>query len=134
MFPAPAPAQSPAQTQTQRFSIPPGGLAQALNLYARQVGVELIYRSDEVGAVRSRGVTGTMSREAALKALLADTDFGARQDASGAIAVIRRDPVGNRPGRSASGRPRPNGPGAGLDEFASALEGAAEIIVTAYGR
>src|SRR5262245_30801305 len=83
------PANAQAQQAAQTFNIPPTSLKRALELYTQQTGIEVIYRSDEVGEARSAGATGFMSRDAAMRSLLRNTGFTVRQDASGAIAIVR---------------------------------------------
>ena len=83
-------AAAQAQEHSQVFNVPSGSLSQALKIYSQQSGVQLIYRADDVAGAISSGVSGYMSREAALTALLAGTSFELRRDTSGAIAVVRR--------------------------------------------
>lgn len=79
-----------AIAQSHNFDIPGGELKAALDAYARQSGVRLIYLSDEVSGISSRGVSGQMSYDAALEQLLDGTGFLVRRDKSGAVAVVRR--------------------------------------------
>lgn len=83
------PLAAQAQEYTRSFSIPPGSLKRALELYTRQSGVELIYRTDELAAIQSLGVNGVMTRDAALTLLLRGTGFTMQRDTSGALAIIR---------------------------------------------
>lgn len=103
-----------AAAQSRRFDIPGGDLKAALDAYARQSGVRLIYLSDEIKGISSQGVSGEMSEEAALNHLLQGTGFLIRRDATGAIAVVRAD-------RAASGD-APRTPG--RSDEASALDNA----------
>jgi hypothetical protein len=82
---------APAQAQDQSFQIAAGDLEQALNAYIHQSGRQLIYRVDDVRRVRSPGVQGSMSADAALAALLSGTGFSSRADTSGAVAIVRDD-------------------------------------------
>lgn len=78
----------PVQAQTRDYDIPSGNLKAALDLYTRQSGLQVIYRSEEVRIAQSPGVRGRLSAEAALEALLERTGFSFRRDASGAIAIV----------------------------------------------
>src|SRR5579872_5398017 len=80
---------TPAQAQRANFSIPAGNLADALNTYARQTGRQILYKADEVKNARTSGVHGTMSPDAALRAILLDTGFTVQSDRSGAVAIVR---------------------------------------------
>lgn len=79
-----------AAAQNHRFDIPSGDLKTALDAYAQQSGVRLIYLSDDVKGSRSGGASGEMSEEDALDHLLQGTGFIVRRDQTGAIAVVRR--------------------------------------------
>lgn len=84
---AAAPAAAHAQAGT--YNVPAGTLRQALDVYARQSGRQVIYRSDDVRGARSPGARGGLSADAALQAILSGTGFSARTDASGAVAIVR---------------------------------------------
>jgi outer membrane receptor protein involved in Fe transport len=80
---------SAAAAQTTGFTIAGGELKAALDAYARQSGVQLIYRVEDVRGVRSNGARGQLSRDQALAEILAGTPFTVRRDASGAVAIVR---------------------------------------------
>lgn len=80
---------TPASAQTRSYNVPAGSLKAALDAYARQSGRQVIYKSDEVRAARSRGAKGNLSADAALRALLAGSGFTVRGDSSGAVAIVR---------------------------------------------
>lgn len=80
---------APAYAQVREYNIGAGSLKSALDAYARQSGRQVIYKSDEVRSVRSPGVKGALSADAALERLLAGTGFTVRGDPSGAIAIVR---------------------------------------------
>jgi iron complex outermembrane recepter protein len=80
---------SASQAQTRRFDVPAGELRPALGAYARQAGVQLIYRVDDLRGVRTGGVRGAIGAEAALDQILRGTGFRVRRDASGAVAIVR---------------------------------------------
>lgn len=79
---------APAQAQTRAFRIPAGNLKSALDAYARQSGRQVIYKVDDIRRARSPGVSGTLSPDAALDALLVGSGFAARTDSSGAVAIV----------------------------------------------
>lgn len=80
---------TPAAAQTRDYKVPAGTLRSALDAFARQSGRQVIYRGDEVRSARSPGVRGARTAENALEALLANTGFAAKRDASGAFAVAK---------------------------------------------
>src|ERR1700733_11918418 len=84
-------AMAAPQIQNQHFQIAAGDLADALDAYIHQSGRQLIYRVDDLRGVRSPGVQGDMSTDAALAALLSGTGFSSRTDSSGAVAIVRSD-------------------------------------------
>jgi len=71
------PAQRPGQiAQVDRprsFSIPPQSLAAALDRFADQAGVSFAYRTGDISALTSPGVTGTLSPREALQQILSGT-------------------------------------------------------------
>lgn len=82
-----APATIVAE-QARDYDIPAGALKQALDSYVRQSGRQIVYRTDEVGSARSRGVHGRLSADAALGALLAGSGFTTRTD-GGLVAIVK---------------------------------------------
>jgi iron complex outermembrane receptor protein len=79
---------SSAYAQVRSFNIPGGELRKALDAYVRQSGAQLVYRTDDVSGVKTRGFQGALPPEEALKHLLAGTAFTVQRDASGAMAVV----------------------------------------------
>jgi outer membrane receptor for ferric coprogen and ferric-rhodotorulic acid len=75
--------------QALSFDIPKGDLSAALDAYARQSGVQILYRVDEMQGVASPGAHGVLDPLAALDAILAHTGFTVRHDSSGALAIVR---------------------------------------------
>jgi len=78
-----------AAAQTRDFDVPAGDLGVALDLYARQSGVQIIYRIADVSGVPTRGAHGALSPDEALNQLLEGTSFKVRRDPSGAIALAQ---------------------------------------------
>ncbi len=91
---------APAQAQPRSFDIAAGTLRAALDVYGRQAGRPIIYRSEEISGVRSPGFRGTASDDAALDAILAGTGFSARSGESGSVAIVRS---GAPPGEGQAG-------------------------------
>ena len=85
---------TPAAAQTQSYRIPAGTLKSALDGYVRISGKQVMYKVDEIRGVHSPGVSGTMTPDAALRAILSDTGFTIYADPSGALAIVRAPGVG----------------------------------------
>ncbi len=71
------------------FSIAGGDLKDALNAYSVQSGLPLLVSTDAVKGIRSAGIRGDFSNEAALSHLLSGTGFVAERRAGGTIAIVR---------------------------------------------
>jgi iron complex outermembrane recepter protein len=72
------------------FNIPRGDLKTALDSYARQAGVQLMYPDDEMRDARTPGAVGELTADAALSRILRGTGFGTQRVAN-AIAIVRQD-------------------------------------------
>lgn len=70
------------------FSIPAGPLAGALNQWARQSDRSIVFRTEDVATIETKGVEGRMTAAAALNSLLDGTGFVAVLE-NGAIALQR---------------------------------------------
>ncbi|HUJ02451.1 MAG TPA: hypothetical protein VLW75_02355, partial [Rhizomicrobium sp.] len=75
------------------FNVPSGDLRAALNLYAKQARVELIYPVSAVEGVHTRGARGDLSSDEALAAILQGTGFDTQRTPSGAIGIVRNRSV-----------------------------------------
>lgn len=83
-----ATAAQTAQAEAQHtFAIPPQPLADALPLFGQQAGVQTSVRGDLVRDLRTAGVSGRMSAEAALQRLLAGTGLTYRFTAPNAVTM-----------------------------------------------
>ena len=71
------------------FSIAGGELKDALNAYSVQSGLPLLVSTDAVKGIRSAGIRGDFSNDAALNHLLSGTGFVAERRAGGTIAIVR---------------------------------------------
>lgn len=83
-----------AHAQTRSFDIPRGDLKVALDAYARQAGVELFYKVDDVRGRATAGVRGEVDAVEALNRILAGSGLVATRDASGVVAVAPRPQSG----------------------------------------
>ena len=99
-----AQAQEPAAAT---IDIPAGSLASALDALARQSGVQLVYRADQLRDARTGGVRGTLSTSDALDRLLQGSGFSARRDESGAVLIV---PASTAPAAPRSVPARPASP------------------------
>lgn len=79
-----------AQAQTRDLDIPAGDLKTALDQYAAQTGVQLLYSADDVRNKQSPGVRGAQTPEQALAALLAGSGLEVRRDGGGAVVIFRQ--------------------------------------------
>ncbi|HTO40824.1 MAG TPA: TonB-dependent receptor, partial [Rhizomicrobium sp.] len=73
------------------FNVPAGDLKSALDAYVQQTGVSLMYSGPTVKGIRSPGVKGTISSEAALSRILSGTGFVAREEMGGVVILPERN-------------------------------------------
>ncbi len=93
-----------AQTDALRpVSIPASDLVTALDSLARQSGAQFIYQADQLRGLRTRGVSGSLSTDDALKRLLSGSGFTVHHDASGAMVIVKGDGPQVPPSSSRSG-------------------------------
>jgi iron complex outermembrane receptor protein len=78
-----------AQAQTRELHIPAGDLKTALDQYAAQTGVQLLYSANDVKARTSPGVQGALAQDAALAELLAGSGLELRRDGGNAVVIFR---------------------------------------------
>ncbi len=72
------------------FNIPSGDLKGALDAYAAQTGLNLVFPDDAVKGIRSRGAQGALSTDDALSHILTGTGFSAYRRSTGAIGIVRQ--------------------------------------------
>lgn len=90
--PAGAGAQVPAeQAPTVRFSVPSGPASAAINAFAGQAGVEILYPFEAVEGLSSPGVSGTLTRSQALRQVTAGLPLIVVQDRGGTVILRSRD-------------------------------------------
>jgi iron complex outermembrane receptor protein len=105
-----------ATASAEVFNVPGGDLAQALDSYTRQSGVQLIISGDEVRGVRTQGVKGNYSADDALSHILAGTGFVIHRHASGAIGIAHNDSrADDQPYMHVAAAPVAASPGASLE-------------------
>ncbi|HEV2561782.1 MAG TPA: TonB-dependent receptor [Rhizomicrobium sp.] len=85
-------ALSATAASANGFNIPAGDLETALNTYSVQAGVPLIVSDQAVKGIRTRGVSGDLTANAALTHILAGTGFVAESHSAGTIAIVRHAP------------------------------------------
>lgn len=85
-------ASAQARTTPATVNIPAGDLSTALDTLARESGAQFIYQADQLKGARTRGVSGTLSTDAALRRLLAGSGFTIHRDTSGAMVIVKDDP------------------------------------------
>jgi iron complex outermembrane receptor protein len=79
-----------SQAQAANFDIPGGDLKNALDAYARQTAVALLYPEEAIKGVRTRGAQGDLSARDALSRILAGTGFEMRLHPDGAITIVHK--------------------------------------------
>src|ERR1044072_5958966 len=72
----------------ETFNISGGDLANALDAYVAQTGVQLILSEDAVKGARTRGVRGNLSPDEALSRILSGTGFTTNRE-GGTIGIVR---------------------------------------------
>ena len=90
-----------------QINVPASDLVTALDALAKQSGAQFIYRADQLKGLRTKGVQGTLSANAALDRLLEGTGYVTHRDPSGAVIIVQGDPRPAQPVRQA---PRPAPP------------------------
>ncbi len=77
-----------ANDAPRAINIPSGNLSNALVLLAKQSGIELMYRPDQVRDIKTHGAKGNFTAQQAVLLLLKDTPLELRTEASGALMVV----------------------------------------------
>ena len=77
-----------AWAQPRSFDIPAGDMKAALDAYAAQSGVQLVYKVDDVRGLVTSGLKRSMAAEEALQALILGSSLSVRRDASGAVVIF----------------------------------------------
>lgn len=113
-----------AQTESVRqLDIPAGDMVTALDALARQSGAQFIYQADQLKGLRTSGVHGMLSADAALNQLLQGSGFSVRRDTSGAAVIVKH---GNPTPASRSAAPT-TAPATGNHPAAAAPQATTEL-------
>lgn len=80
-------AQAQAQAAQRAISVPAGPLTRALNSLAAQTGLQILFDASLAEGKTTRGVSGTMTPEEALNAILAGTGTSARFAGSNQVTL-----------------------------------------------
>jgi len=71
------------------INIPAGTLSAALDAYAAQTGIHLLYAEHDVSGIKTRGATGELTPDGALSRLLSGTGFVIHRHSTNEIAIVR---------------------------------------------
>lgn len=88
-LPAAAQAEVRAAADVHAYAIGAGSMKAALDAWARQSKRQILYRTEDVRAVRSAGVRGRFGDVDALDRILSGSGLKMHHDPSGAVAVTR---------------------------------------------
>jgi len=69
------------------INVPPGDLTAGIETLIKQCGIQLIYQSDELQGLKTRGVTGNFTAEEALVRILQGTSLVVKTDPTGALSI-----------------------------------------------
>ena len=90
-------AAGPASAAISRATdIPPEGLASALQTFAKDYGVQVLYRTEVVGNLQTHGASGTMTASEALTRVLADTGLSYKYLDDRTITIVSTVPAAPR--------------------------------------
>lgn len=91
-----------AMADTPRpIDVPPGDLATALLLVSKKTGVELVFNPQQLKGIHTKGVSGTLSSQDAVRKLLEGTKLELRTDSATGAMMIGSPPA--TPGAAATG-------------------------------
>jgi iron complex outermembrane recepter protein len=82
-----------AQSDVVVFDIPPQSLRSALTSFAEQSGWQLFYSANMAEGLQSPGVSGSSTREAALRRILGDTGLDFKVTESGTVTLVQAAPA-----------------------------------------
>ncbi len=82
--------EAQAQTQERSISVSAGSLTAALNSLAAQTGLQILFDASVAEGKATRGVSGTLTPEEALRAVLAGTGVEARYAGSNQVTLQNR--------------------------------------------
>jgi len=73
-----------------QFNISGGDLRSALDVYAQQTGIDVLYPENALEGIHTNGASGNLSPDAALSHILSGTGFVPRRHADGTVVVVRQ--------------------------------------------
>jgi len=122
----------------RQINVPAGDLVHALDSLARQVDVGIVYQAPQLAGLHTRGVSGKLTPQEAVKKLLEGTSLTVNTDSTGAMLIVAPRPAGSQSGavpRSSAG----DSPDKERHDVASASDrdqrvNLEEIVVTAQRR
>jgi iron complex outermembrane receptor protein len=76
------------------INVPPGDLATALELVSKKTGVELVFNPQQIKGIHTKGVSGTLSSQEAVRKLLEGTKLELRTDSATGAMMIGPSPEG----------------------------------------
>lgn len=91
---APAPQLAQAAPATRAFDIPAQPLADAVNAFGRQAGLQITAEAGVTAGVQAQAVTGTFAAEEALRRLLAGTGVTWRFTEANAVVLTKLPQLG----------------------------------------
>ena len=112
----------------QSIDVPPGDLATALELFAKQTGTELVFSTDQVSGLRTRGFRGTVPPEEAAAKLIEGTPLKLSLGPSGAMLITA--PAANSESSTAPAKPSPSSSAPAAQDSLASEGTLQEIIVT----
>ena len=77
-----------AWAQARSFDIPAGDMKAALDAYAAQSGLQLVYKVEDLRGLVSPGLKRTVAQEEALEAVIRGSSLVVRRDATGALVIF----------------------------------------------
>ena len=78
----------------KHVDVPAGDLVSALQIFTKQAGAELVFEGEQLRGLRTHGVSGTLTSQQAVTALIAGTPLIVKIDESGAMLItLPRAPV-----------------------------------------
>jgi iron complex outermembrane recepter protein len=97
----------------EEFNIPSGDLKSALAVYARQSGIAVLFSSETIKGVQTKGVKGDLPALDALTRILAGTGLATYRDPDGSVGISKRtsfnEPTGFEPRLAAAMAPTVSG-------------------------
>ncbi|MET0657762.1 MAG: TonB-dependent receptor [Steroidobacteraceae bacterium] len=132
-------APTMARAEPARFDIPAQPLAAALQAFAAQARMQLLYEQSAVADIRGNAVSGELERKAALEELLRNTGLEVIYSSEGAATIrpssgAKRERANREGGRDAQGRSSVQGSPLRSGADLSAPRGLEEVIVVARRR